>query len=200
MAMEKNNKIFFIGDSHTWFLSGDPEARIMQAAAKLDFSKWTPSPTVGSYYSDEATFLWRTGTTAYSLTLDILHETLNNNIVKPGSKIVFNFGTIDLYNGLETFNNTEIVVKKYIDLCVEFAILHKATPIFSTPLYNGYSANYDIFVELLQKESYALNIPSPLVLVGNVIPKGFELDDVYNHLNAQDSEKCLKYMLSRLLA
>ena len=193
-----SKKIIFIGDSHTWFFSGDPKAREMQEEAKVDSSRWTPVFTIGSYNSDKAMFMWRIGTTAYSLNLGLLKEIVGDNKIEAGSTIVFNFGAIDLHKNLEKYDNAKKVVNRYVNICTSFANLYKANPIFASPMYNGNSKNYDIFVESLKKESRLRGLDDPLVLVGNIVPREFEKDDEHNHLNKEDSKRCLEYMLSKI--
>lgn len=190
-----NKKLIFFGDSHVSYLSGDQNVRLIQSLAKQNSENWPKQFSIGKYQVEDKIFFWKNAGTAWSLTVESLKEMIDEDVLNPGDVCFFIFGSVDLVNKLVKFKNTKELVHKYVTECLMFCKMNNTVPIFVSPLYNGNSDQYNIFIKCLTEECLKNKIFAPIVLSDNAISRFYVGDDMYNHLNEDDSKKALDYII-----
>ena len=113
------SRLIFIGESHTWFLSGDPEANIFFDPSTHE-NGVEPSYYLGKYKQNDMIFLWKNGTTAIRLDEKKLELIMQDTNILEDDILIFNFGTVDLNNKLIVGSAEEVAIN-YVNICSNFA-------------------------------------------------------------------------------
>ena len=190
------SRLIFIGESHTWCLSGDPETNIFFDSNTHKDGK-VPSYYLGKYKKDNMIFLWRNGTTAVRLDEKMLDLIIQDTNIFEDDILIFNFGTVDLNNKL-IIDSAEEVAINYINICSSFAKKYNCKYLFIGPFSRTSRRKYHNFIEGLKYQSKKLNIKDPIIVIDHVIPGNFDYLDIYMHLTEKDSKKCLDFIIKTI--
>jgi hypothetical protein len=186
-----NNKIFFIGDSHTAFFSGSTKNVYNVKEYQVGNHEFVTDET-------EVYFGWQHSRAAYSVDSDLLKQLIDPfyDSIDEDSFIVFCFGAMDTQFHLKKYNNCQEVVKKYVDNCIKFAEGVNAKIIFMETWYNNNAIEqYTEFNNYLYSYSIEKGIHPPIKIINNIVEYNYKSEDFYNHMGKKDSKKVLEYSI-----
>lgn len=179
-------------------MSMNKEVVESQTLARTDETKWYPPFAIRQHTRDNTTFFSITAHTAFSLTKDIIKNVVGDHDLIPGGVMIFSLGVMDLYSHLPARKNTELVVKKYMDICYEFCKDAGLECRFQSPLYNLDSIEYDVFMETLNSYSLELGLYPPILTNGTVFPKKHPRSDKWSHFDWDEYDSIYNYILATL--
>lgn len=188
--------ITVIGDSHPMFFAKDQ--RLLKRSIP-EFDIGTSTVVVDNA---NVTYIWRNAKVARTLTPLILEQMFDET--KANKKdidfIVFIFGTVDVINFMDKYDNYKESVDLYLKACIEFSNKINATPLFILPIVKP---NLDKVLN--QWNEYLISQTKKLDLIPPINPFDIvardyesEIFDKFNHLKYKDYDAIIDEVVKNI--
>jgi len=183
-------KAIVVGDSHTFFMSGDPRSKKF-----LDHVNSTNEDLFPIYWTsffdnleDDFIYCWKLAMGARKLNNEILEELLSQSLLikkhlNNGAIAIFAFGVMEMGRYMEHTNDPDLAAQKYFNAVSSYCWQNNIKFRFVSPMFNGNSANMiDNFNDKLDSLCELNRVDKVIRYNNSKIPyKTYESADKHNH-------------------
>jgi len=187
--------IFIFGDSHVGYFSNNREILDKNGFGAKGYHDL-------KYMGYDINLIWEHGKVSYMVNKEYLVEMSKPimNKLNKDSILIFLYGTNDCTNHLPKHNNAEVVIDRYINGCLDFANINENKLYISMPIVPfsklEFTKKYEFCISEKCKE---LNLPNPIQILGNIIPRDYNMSDNWGHLSEFDYDIAFKYLLDLVM-
>jgi hypothetical protein len=183
-------KVIIVGDSHVFYMSGDP--RSIQFLNHLNATGEDLFPPLWtSFYNnleDDSLYCWTFALGARRLNAEILEKMLTQdslikNALIAGAVVVFAFGVMEMGKYIKYRNDMLPAVEKYFNAVSDYCYKNNIKFRFASPLWNQQNADMvDEFCNRLSETCKANNLNEIITYKNSDIPyKTYESSDIHHH-------------------
>lgn len=197
-----SNKNIIVGDSHTFYMSGDPRSKYFLEALQKDNIELYPIYWT-SFFNDpdgNTIYTWRMATSARKLDEEIIDQMLGQDksiseAVSDGAKLVFALGAMDFFvHVLHTKNPVE-VVEEYFDNVYNYCVPRNIPFAFASPVYsNPVSDLIDVFNGTLAQLCHLHGVGDVITYPITMPYKQYEPVDKFNHASLEIMQSFAQYI------
>jgi len=198
-----SNKHIIVGDSHTFYMSGDPRSKYFLSALQQDDIELYPIYWT-SFFKDpdkKTIYCWRMTTSARKVDSSIIDGMLNqdrsiSDSIAAGAKLIFAFGAMDFFVHVLHTENPAEVAEEYFDYVYNYCTPRGIPFGFASPVYsNPVSHLIDIFNSTLAQLCSLYGVGDVITYPETIPYKEYQPVDKFNHASLeimQSVASCIK--------